>query len=239
MGFFSADAASVITSRSSRRHKARSSHSSSHHHQRRRRSRSSSADRSRSRGPAASFVGSFFNMAGGNNSRSGSSHWGANNSKSSFFGASRPSYYKRSPRAGFLARAYKQLKRILRDILHWTKRHPLKVFMLVIIPLITSGALVALLARFGLRIPAKLEHLLRTGARAASGDALGAVGDAMRMTSAGGAPAAAVAAATTAAAGSAYYGGGSSTHSIADGYVGRSGSPEPSLWNSAIKIFRD
>ncbi|KAL2885496.1 hypothetical protein HOO65_080446 [Ceratocystis lukuohia] len=249
MGFFSADAASVVTSRSSRRRKV---HSSSHgHSHRHRRSRSSSSDRSRSRGPA-SIVGSFFNMATGNNSRS-HSHWASNNnSKSSFFGASRPSYYKRSPRAGFMTRAYKHLKRIIRDILHWVKRHPIKVFMLVIIPLITSGALVALLARFGLRIPAKLEHWLRTGARAASGDTFGAVGEAMRMTSGGSSNhAATAAAATTAAIGGMGLGmsnnhgfykssGSSSTHSVADGYAGRSSSSsEPSLWNTAVNFFRD
>ncbi|KAA8576788.1 hypothetical protein EYC84_006845 [Monilinia fructicola] len=40
------------------------------------------------------------------------------------------------------------------------KRHPVKVFMLVIMPLITGGALAALLKKFGLRLPGGLEKLI-------------------------------------------------------------------------------
>ena len=36
------------------------------------------------------------------------------------------------------------------------KKNPLKVFMLVIMPLITGGALTTLLARFGIRLPGAL-----------------------------------------------------------------------------------
>jgi hypothetical protein len=93
----------------------------------------------------------------------------------------KPSYYKRSPRHGFVHRAYKQLKRILRDLVSYAKRHPMKVFMLVLMPLITGGALTALLARFGLRMPPTLERMLGVGMKAASGDGIGLVGEAMRM----------------------------------------------------------
>jgi hypothetical protein len=93
----------------------------------------------------------------------------------------RPSYYKRSPRGNFMQRAYKQLKRILRDLVHYAKRHPWKVFFLVIMPLITGGALTALLARFGLRIPPALERMIGMASRAATGDHLGLVNDAVRM----------------------------------------------------------
>lgn len=98
----------------------------------------------------------------------------------------RPSYYKRSPRKGFMQRAYKQLKRLIRDLIHWFKRHPWKVFFMVIMPLVTGGALTALLARFGLRMPPSLERALGMASRAASGDSFGFVSDAMRM--AGGGP---------------------------------------------------
>lgn len=93
------------------------------------------------------------------------------------------SSYRRSPRPGFLARAYKQLKRLLRDLVYYAKRHPLKVFTLVVLPLLTGGALTALLARFGLRLPPSIERMLGVGARAISGDATGLVGEAVRMAS--------------------------------------------------------
>lgn len=91
------------------------------------------------------------------------------------------SSYRRSPRPNFVARAYKQLKRLLRDLVYYAKRHPVKVFTLVILPLITGGALTALLARFGLRMPPTIERMLGIGARAMSGDTAGLVGEAMRM----------------------------------------------------------
>lgn len=95
--------------------------------------------------------------------------------------AGKPSYYKRSPRQGFMHRAYKHLKRIIRDLIHYAKRHPWKVIFLVLMPLVTGGALTALLARFGLRMPPSLERLLGVASRAASGDGIGLVGDVARM----------------------------------------------------------
>lgn len=91
------------------------------------------------------------------------------------------SSYRRSPRPSFLARAYKQLKRLLRDLAYYARRHPVKVLTLVVLPLVTGGALTALLARFGLRLPPAVERVLGLGARAMSGDAAGLVGEAMRM----------------------------------------------------------
>lgn len=91
------------------------------------------------------------------------------------------SYYKRSPRQGFFQRSYKKLKRLLRDLVHWAKRHPWKVFFLVIMPLVTGGALTALLARFGLRMPKGIERMLGMASRAASGDSFGVAAEAMRM----------------------------------------------------------
>lgn len=90
------------------------------------------------------------------------------------------SYYRRSPRSSFLHRTYRKLKRLLRDLLYYAKKHPFKVFMLAVLPLLTGGALTALLARFGVRLPPALERLLGAGARAAraGGESLSAVGDA-------------------------------------------------------------
>ncbi|CZR51226.1 uncharacterized protein PAC_01101 [Phialocephala subalpina] len=86
-----------------------------------------------------------------------------NSSRSSFFGfgghRSSSSAYKRSPRGGYLKRIYSQLRRLLRDLMYYMKKHPMKVFMLVIMPLITGGALTGLLARFGIRLPGGLEKM--------------------------------------------------------------------------------
>jgi uncharacterized membrane protein YgcG len=80
-----------------------------------------------------------------------------------------------------MTRAYKKVKRLFRDLIHYAKRHPWKVFFLVIMPLVTTGALGTLLARFGLRIPAGVESMLGMASRAASGDSFGLARDAMRM----------------------------------------------------------
>ncbi|KAM4054872.1 hypothetical protein HRG_005691 [Hirsutella rhossiliensis] len=162
-----------------------------------RRSRSSSPSRPRSRSSsrrrrsglgsgAAPFAAPFFADSGyhKHNASRGSFFGLGNSSRSSFFGlggSSRPSYYKRSPRHGFLQRAYRQLRRLLRDLVHYAKRHPWKVFFLVVMPLVTGGALTALLARFGLRMPPSLERMLGVASRAAAGDGFGLVSDAVRM----------------------------------------------------------
>lgn len=114
-------------------------------------------------------------------------------SRSSFFGiptggsgsGRSPSYYKRSPRPNFIARVVKRLKRLLRDLVYYAKRHPLKVFMLVVMPLVTGGFLTALLAKFGLKLPGVLTQMIGLAGRAASGDGIGAVGEAVKMASGG------------------------------------------------------
>ncbi|KAL6895588.1 hypothetical protein HDV57DRAFT_17432 [Trichoderma longibrachiatum] len=169
-----------------RRHKKRRSHSPSTSRSRSRdRSRDRDRDRSRSRSRTRGFFGDGGGGGGGHRRSTGSRGSffgvGGNHSRSSFFGNSRPSYYKRSPREGFVQRCIKQLKRLLRDLQHYAKRHPWKVFFLVILPLVTGGALTALLARFGLRIPPALERMLGVAKRAATGDPFSAVGDAVRM----------------------------------------------------------
>ncbi|CAH0049471.1 unnamed protein product [Clonostachys solani] len=188
MGFFD-DSLSVISgTKPHRRHSSRS-----HHKKKRSRSRSRSSSRGRGKG---SGLGSIF---GGDNYKHNSSSKASffnlgddrNGSRSSFFNfGGKPSYYKRSSRQGFLQRSYKQLKRLLRDLVHWAKRHPWKVFFLVLMPLISGGILTALLARFGLRLPGSLERLMGVASKAVTGDTAGLVGEAVRMASGGGAAAA-------------------------------------------------
>ncbi|KAI9674656.1 MAG: hypothetical protein M1817_001559 [Caeruleum heppii] len=61
---------------------------------------------------------------------------------------------RRRPRDGYIKRIIHQLKRLIRDLIHYAKRHPVKVFMLVIMPLVTGGALSTVLKQFGIRLPA-------------------------------------------------------------------------------------
>jgi hypothetical protein len=75
--------------------------------------------------------------------------------------SSSSSHYKRSPRKGYLNKILHQLRRLWRDLIYYAKKNPLKVFMLVIMPLLTSGALVGLLSKFGVRLPGGLDRMLR------------------------------------------------------------------------------
>ncbi|SPQ18563.1 a41e7ea4-83ac-4b85-95c7-d1445a7f9d48 [Thermothielavioides terrestris] len=214
------DAASIISARTShsKRSKSHRSSHSRHHTQERSKSRSRSRERHRSSRSAAGVGGGISGIAasifgGGDDDhddhdRRRSHHHDRddgtrsffslpNASRSSFFSAfGRPSHQHRPasrprPRSGLLPRLLKKLRRLLRDLVYYAKRHPAKVFMLVLMPLITGGALTALLARFGLRLPPFLERMLGVAARAAgagagAGGSLGLVGEAVRLVSSGG-----------------------------------------------------
>lgn len=95
-----------------------------------------------------------------------------------------------------MARQLRKLRRLLRDLAYYAQRHPVRVFVLAVMPLLTGGALTALLARFGIRLPASVERMLETlarmsgvGAGAGAGFGIGGaanplglvVGEAMRM----------------------------------------------------------
>ncbi|KAL1965620.1 hypothetical protein VTN77DRAFT_5297 [Rasamsonia byssochlamydoides] len=77
---------------------------------------------------------------------------GTSSSKGSFFSSSSSSRRAR-PRSGFIQRMISRIRRLLRDIYNYARRNPIKVFMLVIMPLITSGILQKLLAIVGIRLP--------------------------------------------------------------------------------------
>lgn len=80
---------------------------------------------------------------------------------------------------------YRKLKHLLHNLTRHARRHPFKVFMLVLVPLVACGALTALLARFGLRLPSYVERLITTAGKLATGDSVGLVGEAMKMTGLG------------------------------------------------------
>lgn len=101
--------------------------------------------------------------------RSSSSFFAANNnnrSSSSFFGGlgglggstrgygSGSSYYKRSPRQGYIGYLFHKLQRMLRELWYYAKRHPMKAFFAVIVPLLSAGgAIGGLMKSFGVRSP--------------------------------------------------------------------------------------
>lgn len=86
------------------------------------------------------------------------SFFGLGNGGSSSRYSSTPSIFSSSsrrarPRAGFVQRIIYHIKKLFRDIYRHARRHPVKVFLLVIVPLLTSGALPKLLAMIGLHLP--------------------------------------------------------------------------------------
>lgn len=98
--------------------------------------------------------------------RSSSSFFGTNNrSSSSFFGGfgggstrgyggSGSSYYKRSPRQGYIGYLFHKLQRMLRELWYYAKRHPMKAFFAVIVPLLSAGgAIGGLMKSFGMKNP--------------------------------------------------------------------------------------
>ncbi|KAI9373316.1 hypothetical protein BJX61DRAFT_385872 [Aspergillus egyptiacus] len=74
-------------------------------------------------------------------------------------GRSSPSVFSSSssrrarPRSGFIQRIVRYLKRLFRVISNYGRRHPIKVLMLVVFPLIASGVLYKLFAMVGIRLP--------------------------------------------------------------------------------------
>ncbi|KAA8652256.1 uncharacterized protein ATNIH1004_001160 [Aspergillus tanneri] len=87
---------------------------------------------------------SIFSFGGG--SRSGRS------SPSVFSSSSR----RARPRSGFIQRVVHFIKRLFRDISSYARRHPFKVLLLVVVPLLTSGVLQKLFAMIGIRLPRNL-----------------------------------------------------------------------------------
>lgn len=76
-------------------------------------------------------------------------------------------YYKTSsshssrarPRGGYVNRIVSQIKRYLRHLYEYARNHPVKLIMLLL-PLLTGGALAGVLAKFGVRLPAGLANFV-------------------------------------------------------------------------------
>ncbi|EAS31806.1 uncharacterized protein CIMG_07285 [Coccidioides immitis RS] len=119
------------TSHRRRRSKDRHSTVSSNHHHHSRHSTSA---------PSIFSLGSYANRS----------------SASSVYSAGGSSSRRAKPRSGFVARIVHKIKRLFRHIVHYAKRHPVKVFLMVIMPLITGGVLQKLLSAVGVRLPKSL-----------------------------------------------------------------------------------
>ena len=101
----------------------------------------------------------FFPRVGGSSSdrrhhsSSGSSYRpGYARSSSSTYSRS-SSYYKRRPRDGYINGLVDKLRHFLRELWYYLRRNPVKVFFLVIMPLISGGALAAFAGQFGVKLP--------------------------------------------------------------------------------------
>ncbi|KAJ5487904.1 hypothetical protein N7530_002204 [Penicillium desertorum] len=137
MGWFDGKSSSV-TSAGYVRRRASPTPSSHSTHSRRSKSGYSSTHHTRHSAP------SFFGLGG---SRTGG------RSSPSVFSSYSSSSRRARPREGFVQRMIRDIKRLFRDIYRWARRNPMKVFMMVIVPLLTSGVLPKLLAMIGIRLP--------------------------------------------------------------------------------------
>lgn len=89
------------------------------------------------------------------------------------------SHYRRRPRDGYISYLIHKLKRLLLDLYHYAKRHPVKVLLTVVVPLLSAGgAIGGLLKHFGVRLPMGLERIMgsMSGASRYSGGYYGSRG---------------------------------------------------------------
>ncbi|RMZ92646.1 hypothetical protein DV736_g107, partial [Chaetothyriales sp. CBS 134916] len=124
------------------------------------------------RSPSPSRRKSYSSRSGPYNqpsfSRSASSLFGVGGGSDKVYSSSRSGrgYSSRPrPRSGFVAR----IRKFLRDLFDYVRRNPVKVFFLVVMPLITGGALTKILAHLGVRLPRSLENLASSAAAGRAG----------------------------------------------------------------------
>lgn len=102
-----------------------------------------------SRAPSSIFGGSNH---GGSKSYFGGSSYGA--SRSIFGGGGGSSYYKRRPRDGYVAYLMHRLQRMIKELWYYARRHPVKAFFAIVVPLLSAGGAVGgLLKGLGIRLP--------------------------------------------------------------------------------------
>jgi len=102
-------------------------------------------------------------------SRAGSERSSASHSRSS-------SYYKRRPRDGYISRLVYKLKHLIHQLWYYARKNPIKIFFLVIMPLISGGVLAGIARQFGIRLPSFLQGKGGRGAGGGSGGYYGSHG---------------------------------------------------------------
>jgi hypothetical protein len=133
--------------------------------------------RQRSRSNTRSTSGRSGHYARQPNSRSSSSYFGGaggnHNSSRGFFsstGSGGSSHYKRRPRDGYISYLVHRLQRLIRELWQYFRRHPVKAFFAVIVPLISAGgAIGGLMKAMGFRIPAGLGSVFGDNASSRGG----------------------------------------------------------------------
>ena len=129
----------------------RSSHSNQGGHSSSHRSRPDSPSRGSTRSPGNN--GYFVRPSGGG--RSSSSFFGST-SRGIFSGGGggSSSYYRRRPRDGYISYLMHKLQRMFKELWYYARRHPVKAFFAVVVPLLSAGgAIHGLMKQFGVRIP--------------------------------------------------------------------------------------
>ncbi|MCJ1276850.1 hypothetical protein MMC21_004657 [Puttea exsequens] len=101
--------------------------------------------------------------------RPSSPHRSTSNSKSYYATTSSSSrgHQRAAPRSGYINRLVRQIRHYLRRLYNYARNNPVKLLLLVL-PLLTGGALAGVLAKFGVRLPRGLEGMLG-GRRGGSG----------------------------------------------------------------------
>lgn len=120
--------------------------SESHHN-------SHSHSHSRARSPARStHSNGFYSRPSYARSASGSIFGGS--SRGIFNSSSSSSYYKRRPRDGYVSYLVHKLQRMVKELWYYARRHPVKAFFAVVVPLLSAGgAIGGLMRQFGVRLP--------------------------------------------------------------------------------------
>lgn len=93
---------------------------------------------------------------------------------STYSSHSHSSYYKRRPRDGYINRLLYKIKQLLRELYIYARRHPVKLFFMVVMPLLSSGALHGVLRQFGISLPRALNSALGGGSLGGSFNSYGA-----------------------------------------------------------------
>lgn len=108
-------------------------------------------------------------------------------SRGIFGGSGGSSYYKRRPRDGYIQYLMHRLQRMIKELWYYARKHPVKAFFAVVVPLLSAGgAIGGLLKQFGVRLPGGLMSTFGGDTRRYSGGYYGSSGYSSRDMGGGG-----------------------------------------------------